>query len=201
MTDNDHGTARTLADLIFQLGRATHDYVEGLSPAQWSVLRYLQRANHASRTVSAFAEYHATTRGTASQTVKSLVNEGYVRKTRSPEDGRSSVLDLTPTGLEMLRHDPCTSLVRAAEELPPGIRAQTIKGLKRLLASLEMKHVAKPFGTCADCAYLETIEKRGVERARAPDSKPMCALKRRVLEDHELEQVCVDFSSIAAWGK
>ena len=71
---------RTIAELVVQLGRITHGhgYTEGLTPAQWSALRYLSRANRFSRTVSAFAEFHATTRGTASQTVKCLVAQGYL---------------------------------------------------------------------------------------------------------------------------
>ena len=41
-----------------------------LSPAQWMALRFFSRANSFSRTPSAFAEFQATTRGTASQAIK-----------------------------------------------------------------------------------------------------------------------------------
>jgi len=90
-------SARGVAELVVQLGRIAHGYgyTEGLTPAQWSALRYLSRANRFSRTVSAFAEFHATTRGTASQTVKCLVARGYLSRTRSPRDGRSARLQVT----------------------------------------------------------------------------------------------------------
>ena len=69
-------SVRTLAELAAHLGRIAYGEgsegsVEGLTPAQRTALRYFSKANRFSRTVSAFAEFHATTRGTASQTVKS----------------------------------------------------------------------------------------------------------------------------------
>src|SRR3974377_1180868 len=53
--------------------RLQADGYEGeLSPAQWMALRFFARANSFSRTPSAFAEFQATTRGTASQAIKAL---------------------------------------------------------------------------------------------------------------------------------
>src|SRR6516165_1271169 len=53
-----------------------------LSPAQWMALRYFARANTFSRTPSAFAEFQATTRGTASQAIKALEAGGYLVRQR-----------------------------------------------------------------------------------------------------------------------
>jgi len=66
--------SRVIAELILHLGRiaARESLVEGLTPGQWAVVRYFARANRFSRTPSAFAAFHGTTRGTASQTIKSL---------------------------------------------------------------------------------------------------------------------------------
>ena len=88
---------RAVAELIVHLGRITHGngFVVGLTPLQWTALRYFARANRFSPTPSAFAEFHGTTRGTASQTTKSLVAQGYLVRTRSEADGRSARLDLT----------------------------------------------------------------------------------------------------------
>ncbi len=68
-------SATQAADMIARLGWLFYSqgFVCGLTAAQWTALRYFARANCFSRTVSAFADYHATTRGTASQTVKGLV--------------------------------------------------------------------------------------------------------------------------------
>ena len=129
-----------VAELISQLGRIAHGegFVGGLTPVQWSVLRYFSRANQFSRTVSAFAEFHGTTRGTASQTVKSMVNRGYLIRTRSRRDGRSVRLDLTGKGEKALADDPFEILVRAARALSPTARSSLERALGRMV-----RHVAR----------------------------------------------------------
>ena len=89
--------SRVIADLVLRLGYiASGDgLTERLTPAQWSALSYFARANRFSRTPSAFAEFRGTTRGTASQTIKSLIAQGYLKQTRSEADRRSIRLDLT----------------------------------------------------------------------------------------------------------
>jgi DNA-binding MarR family transcriptional regulator len=195
MDTNKDETARAVAELVVQLARVTQDYVRGLSPAQWSVLRYLARANRFSRTASAFADYHATTRGTASQTVNSLVAQGYVKKTRSREDGRSSVLDLTRTGRKLLAHDPRNALVNAAQHIPAGLRAQTAKGLRRLVAGLEKDADIRLFGSCPNCAHFENREEEGSNQGQE-DPLSACSLKGCALESEDFEYLCVDFSTV-----
>ena len=77
-----------IANLINRLGRSIHcrQFAQGLNPAQWESLRFLARANRYSRTPSALAEYLRTTKGTASQTLKSLESKGYVRRVPVPEE-------------------------------------------------------------------------------------------------------------------
>ena len=62
-------SARETAELLLQVGRLVQaeGYDGELSPAQWMALRFFARANPFSRTPSAFAEFQATTRGTATQ--------------------------------------------------------------------------------------------------------------------------------------
>src|SRR4030081_863672 len=90
-------SARETAELLLLVGRLvqTEGYDGELSPAQWMALRFFARANSFSRTPSAFAEFQATTRGTASQAIKSLEAGGYLIRQRSEADGRSGRLRLT----------------------------------------------------------------------------------------------------------
>src|SRR6266487_1706222 len=90
-------SARETAELLLQAGRLVQaeGYDGKLSPAQWMALRYFARANPFSRTPSAFAEFQATTRGTASQAIKALEAGGYLVRQRSKADGRSISLRLT----------------------------------------------------------------------------------------------------------
>ena len=63
-----------IAEFIVQLAHAGNTRMLGseLKLSQWMALRYFGRANRFSRTVSAFAHYQGTTRGTASHTLKVL---------------------------------------------------------------------------------------------------------------------------------
>ncbi|MEE8227707.1 MAG: MarR family winged helix-turn-helix transcriptional regulator, partial [Kiloniellales bacterium] len=78
-------SAQTVAELVVQLGCLARGdgFVANLTVAQWAALRYFSSVNRFSRTVSAFAEFHGTTRGTASQTIKSLVQNDYLTRKRS----------------------------------------------------------------------------------------------------------------------
>jgi DNA-binding MarR family transcriptional regulator len=97
-------SARETAELLLLVGRLVKaDGYEGeLSPAQWMALRFFARANSFSRTPSAFADFQATTRGTASQAIKALEAGGYLVRQRSEADGRSVALRLTRKGHEVV---------------------------------------------------------------------------------------------------
>src|SRR5258708_19226642 len=92
---NDRGTSGDDAAPILrrQLG-----YDGELSPAQWMALRFFARANSFSRTPSAFAEFQATTRGTASQAIKALEAGGDLVRQRSEADWPSGSPPLTNHG-------------------------------------------------------------------------------------------------------
>ena len=179
-----------VAELISQLGRIAHGegFVGGLTPAQWSVLRYFSRANRFSRIVSAFAEFHGTTRGTASQTVKSLVNRGYLIRTRSQRDGRSARLDVTEKGKAALADDPLEILVGAAQALSPRARMSLESALERMVRYVAQEHGRCSFGMCPSCLHL-----RG--NGSCVEGRPPyeCGFLDEPLEEAELDQVCVNF--------
>jgi len=179
-----------VAELISQLGWIAHGegFVGGLTPAQWSVLRYLSRANRFSRTVSAFAEFHGTTRGTASQTVRSLVNRGYLTRTRSQRDGRSVRLDLTEKGKKALADDPFAILVRAARALSLTARSSLERALERMVRHVAQEYGRCPFGTCPSCLHL-----RGDGSCVEGRPPYQCGFLDAPLEEAELDQICVSF--------
>ena len=182
------GPDRQLAELVFQLGRLAYGDSAGqggsggLTPAQWTALRYFARANRFSRTVSAFAEYHATTRGTASQTVKALVARGCLRRSPSERDRRSVRFDLTAAGRRWLRRDPLEGLVRAAGTLSDAEQASTSGGLRRLLGGLAAERQRLAPGRCALCGHLGQRDKGYV-----------CGLLKEPLARGELEELCIRF--------
>jgi DNA-binding MarR family transcriptional regulator len=148
--------ARKTAELLVQAGRLiqAEGYDGELSPAQWMALRYFARANPFSRTPSAFAEFQATTRGTASETIKALEADGYLVRQRSKADGRSVSLRLTSKGRRMLARDPFEVLVRAIEKLDAKVRGAMHHALHQVLTTVAASGTHRRFGVCQDCAFL-----------------------------------------------
>ena len=182
--------SRAIAELVFHLGRiATGDgLAEGLTTAQWAALRYFDQANRFSRTPSAFAAFHATTRGTASQTIKSLEAQGFLTRMRSENDRRSVRLVLTDKAKSILANDPLESLSRAAESLPPSIQDHFADALQRMLSQVSQERGKTPFGTCTSCQHLENKL-----CSRQQQGTYACGFTREPLLREELDGVCINF--------
>jgi DNA-binding MarR family transcriptional regulator len=181
---------RAAAELVLRLSRAAlgEGFVEALTSAQWMALRYFSRANRFSRTVSAFAEFHATTRGTASQTVKGLIKQGYLARIPSDTDARSARVDLTDNAKAILARDPFETVVDAAEALPARLRGQLVKVLERMLRHIARQRSRPSFGICASCAHL-----RSGDRRRSDPCRYQCGLLSQPLAAEEIEQICISF--------
>ena len=180
--------SRVIAERVLQLARAASSdgLVEGLTPAQWSVLRYLARANRFSRTPSAFAAFHGTTRGTVSQTIKNLEAQGYLARVRSEADGRSVRLDLTDKARAIVASDLFEVLVRAADALPPGVRGNFGNALERLLGQVAWERGKPVLGTCASCKHLQ-----GDGCCHEGQAAFACGLANAALLPEELGELCI----------
>ena len=180
---------RAAAELVLRLSRVAlgEGFVEALTSAQWMALRYFCRANRFSRTVSAFAEFHATTRGTASQTVKGLIRQGYLARIPSDTDGRSARVDVTDNAKAIMARDPFEVVVNAAEALPGRLRGQLVKLLERMLTHVARQRSRPSFGICASCAHLRSGDRRRSE------CRYQCSLLHEPLAAEEIEQICISF--------
>ena len=112
---------RAIAELLDHTMRMIHSqcFVEGLNPAQWSALRYLDRANESSHTLTSFARVHCVSKAAASDTIAALARKKLVVKKKDPQDGRVARIDLTVKGRKLLGSDPLNLLVGALEKLLP----------------------------------------------------------------------------------
>ena len=180
-----------LADLIVYLARlgqapghcsGAADQQPSLTAAQWTALRYFAHANRFSRTPSGFSQFHATTRGTASQTVKSLVTLGLLSRQTHQSDGRSTVLDVTQAGHELLRHDPMRDLRQVLSRLPATAQTALADALGQAVADLAQARNAPVFGSCSDCTHCET-----------EDSASYCHCTQTMLSLPDMRAICVDF--------
>lgn len=182
-----HDIDNEFAELILQISRVAYadQASSGLTQAQWIALRYFARANRFSRTVSAFAEFHATTRGTASQTIKSLVRRGYLTRRPSERDGRSVLFDLTATANRRLEGDPLRFVVRAAATLGDGQRRAAVESLRAVLVEVQRANRREKFGVCRLCGHLQSDGAKGSR----------CRLMREALAAGELGQLCTRYQA------
>src|SRR5258708_19223494 len=154
--------AAKTAELVLQVGRLVEGegYEGELSGGQWMALRFFARANPFSRTPSAFGEFQATTRGTATQAIKALEAGGYLVRRPFKTDGRSVSLLLTSKGKKALARDPFEVLVRAADSLDATDRTAMRRALHQVLSTLATSGARRQIGVCPGCTHF-VREKRG----------------------------------------
>jgi DNA-binding MarR family transcriptional regulator len=184
-----------IANLVNRLGRGIHSiqFAEGLNPAQWEALRFLARANRYSRTPTALAAYLRTTKGTASQTLKSLTAKGYVRRAPVPADKRAVRLDLTASGQGLLARDPLRRLEAAAAALGPELESAN-RILSRLAGGLEAATGQIEFGLCGECTHFcKNAAAAQMPAAKVTAGPHRCGLTGEGLSAAESAQICVDF--------
>jgi DNA-binding MarR family transcriptional regulator len=185
--------AELAADLIVHLARLARarddrpglEAMPRLSAAQWAALRYMARANPFSRTPSAFARYHGTTRGTASQTIKSLVSAGFLVSSRDPRDRRSVRFSLTKSGENLLADDGACTLVAAVSELPVAEREALIGSMRRIAGEIAARHGEPCFGCCHDCRHFRDGE----------DCPNFCDQVGSPVKIEEQHLLCADFEA------
>jgi DNA-binding MarR family transcriptional regulator len=188
-------SARETAELLVQVGRLVQaeGYDGELNPAQWMALRFFARANRFSRKPSAFAEFQATTRGTATQTIKALEAGGYLIRRPSKSDGRSVSLRVTSKGKKALVRDPFEVLVRAVDSLDAKERAAMRRALHQVLSTLATSGAHRQIGVCHDCAHF------GREMlCNPPSTGPLaaeCLLLGVSIQPEDVGLLCVHFES------
>lgn len=151
-----------IADRIIHLAWQSHSTgaapARELSSAQWAAVRFLARSNAISRKPSAFAEFHGTTRGTASQTLKSLESAGLAQREKDTVDGRSVRFSLTSAGEHMAQSDPVLRLTNAVNNLSD-TEKETLGGLiEQLSVELSQGSANRCLGCCYDCRHFEPFK-------------------------------------------
>jgi len=177
-----------IAELVVHLGRAcrSEDGQSDLTAAQWTCLRFFARANASTRTPSAFAGFHATTRGTASQIIKSLERRSLIARHRSESDGRSVRFDLTGSGRALLAVDPMGELHGLLGAVEVAERQAFLAMLSRLASSLAAMKNARAFGTCRDCTHFTPANDSG-----------FCACMAAQVGADEIGKLCGSYHSQA----
>lgn len=175
-----------IAEHFFHIARMVHGTAPdaSLTPAQWTALRYFSSANRFSRTPSAFSHFHATTRGTASQTVKSLIALGLLERHANQADGRSALIEVTPAGHCKLVQDPLADLNHCIAALPDAQRSVFAATLIQLAEAMARLRAAPAFGNCGDCGHCD----------QSDDGGCYCRCTQSMLTPSDMGALCIDFS-------
>ena len=179
---HDLGNLRALLDRLARVA-AAEDWSHDLNPTQSAVLGYLLRANRFSRSPSNVADYLGTTRGTVSQSLKSLQKKGYVEETRLRGDRRSISYDVTPNGQKLFSVQRDAD--RAIDSLSAVEKAALEATLTKALLAILRQRGLREFGKCRTCRYHDLSENR-----------PFCKLLSIELEDGESERICHEHVSL-----
>lgn len=177
--------ASDLPELLLRLSRLAEaeGWDRGLNPAQAAALAYLARANRFSRAPSHLADWLGATRGTVSQTLKSLAARGLVAEGPAPRDRRSISYALTESGQAAVAG--ADGLVAALADLPATQADQAAETLAALLRGLLDKRGHRPFGLCRNCRH---------HRPALAGGSAFCSLLSVSLEAAETTQICAEFA-------
>ncbi len=164
-----------------------------LTPTQGRVLTVLAERQGLPISLGELAGVLAVTPATASDAVGVLERKGLVRKGRSAADGRSLRMTLTAQGLrEAGRVAGWTDGVRAAvETLSSEEQAVFLRGLTKVIRSLQEQGVISTTRMCAGCDYFRP-------HAHADAVKPHhCAFVDKSIGDRQLRLDCPDFVPVS----
>jgi MarR family transcriptional repressor of emrRAB len=181
------GGPAALAELLRCLSRALHaearqaSVARGLLPIHAQIVGYLGTANRYSNTLQALVEYLGQTKGTVSQSLRLLEQQGLIARRTDPQDRRVVRLSLTRDGERILRglreEDPW---VEALAGLSPAEAAAAARVLAGLLREWQRQRGQASFGVCRGCAHFRT------ESAR----RFRCGLTGEALSAHDSTLIC-----------
>lgn len=179
-----------LSELLERLARvrAADGWRDDLNPVQRAALAYLARANRFSRSPSQIADYLMTTRGTVSQTLKSLARRGLVKERPREADKRSITYELTPAGRTQL--DGQTAIDRAIGGLSDAELYGLTASIERLLQDALRWREERTFGVCRTCWH--HVPAQEGER----DGRAWCRLLSVPLGVEEATQICHEHARI-----
>ena len=166
---------------LLRVGSRQEGGEHGLQPVQLDVLHYLSICNSYSDTPMGVTEYLGLTKGTVSQTIKVLENKGYVKKIMDRDDKRVMHLNLTADGDRLVKKSIPSHLFTAAyKELSDKDKNALEEALQKMLTSMIMINMTRPFGVCHTCRYHQT----------PAQGEYFCGLVEKPIGESEIDMIC-----------
>jgi len=163
--------------------------VQKLTPTQGHILTLLaDRAGQAMR-LNDVARELCLTAATVSDAVMTLVEKRLAKKKRSPDDQRALVITLTVAGrLAAQGAMGWTDVVRdGVTHLTPDEQAVFLRGLTKVIGSLQAQGVISVVRMCAGCTYFQAYRYADAVRPHH------CGLVNKAMGEGQLRLDCTDF--------
>lgn len=160
---------------------------QDLSALQLRVLGFVADRGTEPVGVALLADALQISRPTASDSVRVLVERGFLLRRPDPVDGRSHALRLTATGRKAAATAKATPLQHALELLPQTVKEGTLIALMRVLEALVHSGDLRVQRLCFTCKHYQ-----GDKR-----SKHRCLLMRADMTVAELRTDCPDHAAVA----
>ncbi|MDP3089380.1 MAG: MarR family winged helix-turn-helix transcriptional regulator [Nitrospira sp.] len=160
-----------------------------LTPTQGQILVLLEERDGQSVRLNDVASALCLSAATASDAVITLVEKQLVKKERLAEDQRALVLTLTAAGRREVRETRgWTEVVDAGvKSLTPDEQAIFLRGLTKVIHSLQGQGVISVARMCAGCAYFQPY-------VHADAARPHhCGLVNKPMGEGQLRIDCPDF--------
>lgn len=167
---------------VMRLDLARHAREHGLSTLQAQMLLYLHASLPAEREgVRALARALGLSPGTVSESLKGLVERGYVTLSPSANHARKKVLDLTPEGKRVANalFSSVDAVRRALGELPQSQIAETYETFLEILLALFREGKIPPIRMCLSCLYYD-------------GERSFCTFLQEPLRTEDLRIACPD---------
>ena len=158
----------------------------GLTPTQAQILVFLVSRGPAR--VTAVADEIGVTQPTASDSVAALVRKAMVEKRRDPADARAMLLHPTPTGRRIAGEAAVwpDALLAAIDVLEPAEQAAFLKGLMKMIRTLQVRGAIPVQRLCVSCRHFRPNEHEGT------DNPHHCAFVDAAFGDADLRLDCGD---------
>ena len=153
---------------------------EGLQLVHVEILQYLSVCNRYSDTTQTISEYLGQTKGSISQSLGHLEENGFIKRTQDKIDKRIFHLALTAKGNSVTQRMHDSINLDGADKLEPA--------LKETLASIQKKNGLRGFGICQSCKFNQNPGKNSFS----------CGLTKEKLSAEEVKKICKEHEPLAS---
>ncbi len=145
---------------------------EGLQLAHVEILQYLSICNRYSDSTQAISEYLGQTKGSISQSLGHLEDNGFIKKTQDKNDKRIFHVSISIKGVAVSNRLMKRINLDDSNEVEPVLKA--------MLTSIQRKNGLRGFNTCLSCKFNQNPKKNTF----------VCGLTNERLTTEDVKKIC-----------